>query len=403
MNDTDCQYGFEVIEGITNATEVDKQTWPCELRVFWVEIYPFVTLVRGLLSYGTVFIIVLGLLFNLTSLLVLTRKHMRKSTMNLYLSALAIYDCLALTMNFMIGVLRGQNKNINKDFQDHEDLCKFHGVIVEVFNLLSIWIIVSFTIERFIMIKFPLKGKQLVTPRRAIYVIIGVSLGVLVFSMHKIAVSGFEGDSVFGYAACKTRRAIFVEIIYFYVAFNTWFPTLTIVTLNTLILLEIRRNKKKRAQMTTQSMSKSDEKATKLLLLVSSAYVVLVLPLGLIQSTELIWNNTQKVLPSDPDYIYFMSTKIRLKWARAFFFFFYQLNFAVNFFLYVSSSSATRFRATLKMLLGIKVDQQEMTWNNTMKSRATKNNSVAPAPSDDGPSNRDLHLKKKEFLPESEA
>ncbi|VDI22133.1 Hypothetical predicted protein [Mytilus galloprovincialis] len=403
MNDTDCQYGFEVIEGITNATEVDKQAWPCELRVFWVEIYPFVTLVRGLLSYGTAFIIVLGLLFNLTSLLVLTRKHMRKSTMNLYLSALAIYDCLALTMNFMIGVLRGQNKHINKDFQDHEDLCKFHGVIVEVFNLLSIRIIVSFTIERFIMIKFPLKGKQLVTPRRAIYVIIGVSLGVLVFSMHKIAVSGFEGDSVFGYAACKTRRAIFVEIIYFYVAFNTWFPTLTIVTLNTLILLEIRRNKKKRAQMTTQSMSKSDEKATKLLLLVSSAYVVLVLPLGLIQSTELIWNNTQKVLPSHPDYIYFMSTKIRLKWARAFFFFFYQLNFAVNFFLYVSSSSATRFRATLKMILGIKVDQQEMTWNNTMKSRATKINSVAPAPSDDGPSNRDLHLKKKEFLPESEA
>ncbi|VDI22132.1 Hypothetical predicted protein [Mytilus galloprovincialis] len=208
--------------------------------------------------------------------------------------------------------------------------------------------------------------------------------------MHKIAVSGFEGDSVFGYAACKTRRAIFVEIIYFYVAFNTWFPTLTIVTLNTLILLEIRRNKKKRAQMTTQSMSKSDEKATKLLLLVSSAYVVLVLPLGLIQSTELIWNNTQKVLPSNPDYIYFMSTKIKL-------------NFAINFFLYVSSSSATRFRATLKMLLGIKVDQQEMTWNNTMKSRATKINSVAPAPSEDGPSNRDLHLKKKEFLPESEA
>jgi hypothetical protein len=62
----------------------------------------------------------------------------------MYLSALAIYDCLALTMNFMIGVLRGQNKNVNKTFQDYEDLCKFHGVIVEVFNLLSIWIIVSF-------------------------------------------------------------------------------------------------------------------------------------------------------------------------------------------------------------------------------------------------------------------
>ena len=152
MNVSSCPYGYDVIDGITNATEVDQLKWPCDLRVFWVEFLPFVTLVRGLLSYGTSFIVALGLLFNLTSLLVLTRKHMRKSTSNLYLSALALYDCLALTMNFMIGVLRGQNKHVNKDFQDHEHLCKFHGVIVEVFNLLSIWIIVSFTIERFIMI-----------------------------------------------------------------------------------------------------------------------------------------------------------------------------------------------------------------------------------------------------------
>jgi hypothetical protein len=401
MNTSTCKYGFDVIEGIVNATEKDKLKWPCELRTFWVEIFPFVTLVRGLLSYGTAFVVAFGLVFNLMSLLVLTRKHMRRSTMNMYLSALAIYDCLALTMNFMIGVLRGQNKNVNKTFQDYEDLCKFHGVIVEVFNLLSIWIIVSFTIERFIMVKFPLKGKVM-TPRRAVYAIAGVSFAVLVFSMHKIAVSGFEGDSVFGYAACKTRRAIFLEIIYFYVAFNTWFPTLTIVSLNTMILMEIKRNQKKRAAMTTSTMSKSDEKATKLLLVVSSTYVLLVLPLGLIQSTELIWNNSQKVSETHPDYIDFMMTKIRLKWARAFFFFFYQLNFAVNFFLYVFSSSATRFRATLKLILGIKVEQREMTWNN--KSEASKKNAVAPAPEskDDAPVSSEKPA-EKEVTPESNA
>ncbi|XP_069124989.1 lysophosphatidic acid receptor 4-like [Argopecten irradians] len=377
MNDSNCAYDYSVVEDLVgkNITEEDRLKWPCALRTLWVEILPFVTLVRGLLSYGTSLVIVLGLLLNCVSFIVLTRKHMRRSTTNLYLSVLAVYDMLSLTMNFMIGVLRGQNLSINKDFQDHESLCKFHGVIVELFNLLSVWVILSFTVERFIMIKFPLKAKTL-TVRRAAFAIIGVSSAVFLFSMHKVAVSGFEGDSVFGYKACKTRRAIFPEIIYFYVAFNTWLPTFIIVGLNALIIFEIRKNQIKRKAMTTTSLSKKDEKATKLLLVVSSTYVILILPLGLIQSTELIWNTTAKVNPGHPDYIDFQSTKIKLKWARAFFFFFYQFNFAINFFLYVSSSSATRFQATLRKLFGMKVKEEDMTW---MRTQATKSNAVAPS------------------------
>lgn len=377
MDDSSCVYGFSVVEGMgdKNVTDEDRLKWPCELRTLWVEILPFVTLVRGLLSYGTSLVIVLGLFLNCVSFIVLTRKHMRRSTTNLYLSVLAVYDMLSLTMNFMIGVLRGQNLSINKDFQEHESLCKFHGVIVELFNLLSVWVIVSFTIERFIMIKFPLKAKIL-TVRKATIAIICVSSTVFLFSMHKLAVSGFEGDSVFGYKACKTRRAIFPEIIYFYVAFNTWLPTAIIVGLNGMIIYEIRKNRIKRMAMTTTSLTKKDEKATKLLLVVSSTYVILILPLGLIQSTELIWNTNFKVSPGLPGYIDYQSTKIKLKWARAFFFFFYQFNFAINFFLYVSSSSATRFRATLRKLLGMKVQEEEMTWT---RAPTVKGNAVAPS------------------------
>jgi hypothetical protein len=379
-----CPVGYNQIEDLAgkNITAEDELKWPCSLRVFWVDLLPFVELVRGLLSYGTSIIVAFGLIFNIISFIVLTRKHMRKSTTNMYLSVLAVYDCLSLTLNFMIGVLRGQNPDtVNKDFQRSESLCTFHGVIVELFNLLSVWLIAAFTVERFIIVKFPLKAKGL-TPKRALIAIIAVSVCVFIFSMHKIAVSGFEGDSVFGYKACKTRRAIFPEIIYFYVAFNTWLPTFMIVSLNSMIIIEIKKNQKKRKEMTSNvnAMSKSDEKATKLLLAVSSAYVVLILPLGLIQTTELIWNGTAKVAPGHADYVDFMTTKMRLKWTRAFFFFFYQFNFAINFFLYVFSSSATRFRATLKKILGMKVQTEDMTW--ISQSQAPKKNAVAPAKSE---------------------
>ncbi|XP_052797762.1 FMRFamide peptide receptor frpr-18-like [Mya arenaria] len=390
VSGSECPHTFDVVEDLVgkNVTSKDALSWPCELRVFWVEIYPLVKLVRFLLSYGTSIIIVVGVVLNILSLVVLTQKHMRKSTSNLYLAFLAGYDTCSLTFNFMIGVIRGNSEAANKNFQASEGLCTFHGVVVELFNLLSVWIIVAFTVERFCIVKFPLKARTW-SPRKTVVTLIVVSFVMTLVSLHKVAVSGFEGDSVFGYKACKTRRKIFKEIIYMYVALNTWLPTFTIVVLNMIIILELRKNRLKRQQMTQTSMSKTDERATKLLLAVSSAYVLLVLPLGIVQSIELVWNGTQNVPPGHEEYVHFMVTKIKLKWTRAFFFFFYQLNFAMNFFLYVASSSATRFRANLRKVLRLKQKEDE-----SMFTRAPpKTNSVMPLEESDmksGPSEEKL-------------
>lgn len=373
-----CPYTYDVVEELIgkNVTEKDAMAWPCDLRTVWVEILPLVNIVRFLLSYGTTIIVIGGVCLNILSFVVLTQKHMRKATSNMYLAFLAIYDTGSLTFNFLTGVIRGNSESANKNFQNSEILCTFHGVVVELFNLLSVWIIVAFTIERFLMVKFPLKARTW-SPRKTVVTLGIVSTVMTLVSFHKIAVSGFEGDSVFGYKACKTRRKIFKEIIYLYVALNTWLPTFLLVTLNLIIIKELRMNSAKRAQMTQASMSKSDERATRLLLMVSSTYVLLVLPLGLVQCTELIWNGTMAVPPGHPDYLGFMSTKIRLKWTRAFFFFFYQMNFAINFFLYVASSSAVRFRASLRKVLRMKQNPEE-----SLFTQAPKSNTVVPAASE---------------------
>ena len=367
-NGSDCSVSYDVVDEFSgrNVTDKDKAIWPCELLLFWVDIHPFVELVRYLLSYGTSIIIMFGVAGNVLSFIVFTKRQMRMTAQNIYLAVLAVYDTCTLLFNFMIGVMRAGSDDVNRVFQKSEGLCTVHGVVVELFNILSVWILVAFTVERYILFKFPLKYKPSL---RNTYITVSVVtvVGALI-SLHKIAVSGFEGDSVFGYKACKTRRKIFKEIVYLYVAVNTWLPTLLITCVNLVIIRELRLNRRRRDTLTQSIMSASDDKTTKLLLLVSTRYVLLVLPLGIVQTTELIWNGSMAAPTGSSGYIAFMVTKMRLKWTRAFFFFFYQLNFAINFILYMTSSSAKKFQFYLRQVLGLKQSLVEPDVSLTMPS-----------------------------------
>ena len=363
----DCEYGFDSVFLLDDVEITDDIAlkWPCALREHWNMISPLVELVRGLLHYGTAITVGCGLLLNFLAFIVLISPRMQRQTTNTYLAALAVFDACVLVFNFMVGVLRGQNQDpINKAFQDNEWLCLLHSVVVELFNLLSVWMIVCFTVERCIAVYLPLKASTLISKKKTRGTVIGITVFLLAFSLHKLFVSGFEGDSVFGYKACITNRKKYPEAIFFYVAFNTALPTIAIIVLNSMIIFKVNQSQKIRKAMsrygtktskgdkTAEKQAKRDTKVTKTLLVISSAYIILVLPLGITQMVELYWNNVRKEPPSadDPEqqllYIDFMKRKHLLKWIRAFFFFFYQLNFAINFFLYILSTA--KFRKELQ-------------------------------------------------------
>ncbi|XP_067930721.1 probable G-protein coupled receptor B0563.6 [Watersipora subatra] len=329
-----------------NITAELALAWPCQLQEYEARLSPLLKLGRFLLHYGTITIVCSGLLFNLLIIITLSRKTVRQNTSYMYLLALAIYDSSVLIFNFMVGVLRAQNPDtINRAFQEKEWLCLCHSVLVELFNLLSVWMIVCFTVERLIAVEFPLKVHRLCSVKRTRATIVSVSIAILLISMHKVFISGFEGDSVFGYKACHTNRRKFQEAIYVYVTINTWFPAITMGVLNSVIIYRIHKSARVRRKMSLKVLKsrKTGEKRQMrtnwMLIATSIIFLGLLLPLGAVQMTELLIRSDSPrpsaVAEEQQAYIRYAKQALLLKSIRCLCFFFYQLNFGINLFIYL--------------------------------------------------------------------
>lgn len=341
--------------------------WPCEVRQFLVTLSPLINLTRGLLSWGTLFVILLGLFLNLLSLYTLTSSGLSKSGSGVYLVSLAVCDCGNLVANYGVGIARAHIHHFNELFMDSEWLCRWHGVFVEIFQLISAWIVVSFTVERCLAVWYPMMLRHTNRTGRAKKVVSTLSSVFTCFSLTKLILTGFEKDSVFGYPACFSHRYRWHGMAYLRVAFQTWIPTIMVFTFNIFMFCKLRRIKRARRRLTEINRAKvpAQRRASfinrpsptaPMLVAVSLAYLVLVFPLGVVQTVELLWtaHYRQPVYGiGDAEgrlrYIQWKNTKLLLKYLRSFCFAFYQINYAINFFLYFAAG--LQFRVHLQKKL----------------------------------------------------
>lgn len=72
---------------------------------------------------------------------------------------------------------------------------------------------------------------------------------------------------------------------------------------------------------------------------VSTVYLILLLPLGIVETLELYWDVVLVLPPptkesETTEYVHWLEEKMLLKWCRGLCFHIYHWNFAINFFLY---------------------------------------------------------------------
>ena len=99
---------------------------------------------------------------------------MRHSSTNIYLCALAAFDSLYLIFAFAMSLKHYDEVKENETYIKYKTL--FGKPLVDICSNTAVWLTVSFTIERFIGVCHPMKGKKWCTAKKARYVTVIVSI-----------------------------------------------------------------------------------------------------------------------------------------------------------------------------------------------------------------------------------
>uniref|UniRef100_A0A336LWA2 CSON006534 protein n=1 Tax=Culicoides sonorensis TaxID=179676 RepID=A0A336LWA2_CULSO len=130
-----------------------------------------------LVFYYTPTIVFVGIIGNILSVLVFFRTKLRKLSSSYYLAALGMSDTCFLILSF-ITWLNFADINLT----NHNVACQLYYYLQGVCSFLSVWYVVAFTVERFIAVLYPLKRQSMCTVRRAVIVLCGLTVAALAFS-----------------------------------------------------------------------------------------------------------------------------------------------------------------------------------------------------------------------------
>ncbi|XP_061169026.1 histamine H2 receptor-like [Saccostrea echinata] len=294
-------------------------------------------------------LLVLGLTGNTLTIIIMQTKRYSHLTSRLFLIALALSDSVLL-------LTQPLNKNfvlmyLGTDLRALSSIgCKAFFVIFKTAKMSSSWFLVFICWERFVAVWFPLKAKIICTKR------VAVALIVLVY------VFIFTYTSIWSYASQITKNNICHPDVYdktdpYEVSrFGTFLlgglsiysliPMCFLITMTPLISIKLSRQGRKRKSMMGKSVrrktaSQDTNRTTVMLVGVMVAYILLISPVTALHMSA-FFLRLNAFGSNALGFLVFKEVSQILE----------QLNYAINFFLYVLTSSM--FRSGLEELFGCK-------------------------------------------------
>ena len=167
----------------TNLSNISYPCWDFDFIPHNEDL--FMQFMKKINIYLTPAIILSGVTGNLLSFLVFSLTHLRKQSSSVYLASLALAD-----MTFLIALFFVWLSWINIPLFHTQGLCQLVVYLIHVSAFMSIWFIAGFTIERYIIVWYPLKKERFCSPKRATRVVISISTVACIMYSYDIWTSG---------------------------------------------------------------------------------------------------------------------------------------------------------------------------------------------------------------------
>ena len=305
-------------------------------------IYPFFTTTLGTVGNGLV-------------ILILSQKRMRMTSSCIYMAALAVADTVVL-WTYLFNML----SRLYINWISGPLFCKFLNYISSVSSQMSVWLVVSMTIERFIAVYFPFKAGKFCTTKNARIAILCILAFFLCLGSHEFVTTYFHPTR----RICRhdvIKYALFLEIFnYVDASLSCYIPEILLFTFNFMIIAKLKKTYAKQKELTNDAGKDKSEQAkqvTTMLLTVSLTFAFLMTPFAIFYVSS----------------IYFVDMRVPHTYAisalvHQITVLLIMINHTINFLLYCISGK--RFRNELRRLICCWEDPKETASKYTMSTMA---------------------------------
>ena len=246
-----------------------------------------VVTIRYVKFYVFSIILPLGLIANVLSLVVFGASHLKKTSTGHYLIALAVADTMYLSGEFFLWF----SHYIENDFMIHGYVHQIDWICKSVYylrycgRLLSAWLTVVITIERFIAIGYPFHVSMFSTPNRAkvlLIVLCAICLGAGSFPLYTLnSVTFPDGNS---WCIPFDRRELYSTMFRVVLTFGELvIPSAIVFIFTALILWKLSQSRRLRRESVTVSRGTASRRTqeaqiTATLLAIAISFLILRLP-----------------------------------------------------------------------------------------------------------------------------
>ena len=272
--------------------------------------------------------LVVGVCGNTMTIVVMRSRSFRGLTTSYILIALAISDTIQnILLPFNKGFVRAL---LGVDIRSLSDLgCVLYFWAFRVSKMTSSWLIVLISLERLVGVCMPMRASVINTKRNAL---LGIALIYAVIGAYVAIWASVSDRRLGGICRPNTRppglEAVSTGLLMFGASIYALVPSIFLVIFTTTIVVTLHRAQRTRRQLSmSQAASTSRDptaKTTIMLVAVSIAFVVLVLPVGLAHTITFLIRQS-----------IYESTDIGVVIYREVSQVLEQLNYSINFILYV--------------------------------------------------------------------